>query len=397
VVVVAHAERLALFEYRLHLAFCILNYPSTVLRVGIDGRAFGSPAAGVRRYVRELVPALQRLDEPLEIVALGGDPARCDGLAHVAEPAHPPTNLGWTLVGLPSAAARARVDLIHAPAYTAPFLSRIPIVITIHDVSYERHPEWYPYRRDWVRRAFYRRSARAAAQVLTDSTFSAAEIVAAYGIPMDRIAVAPLGVCGFGPAEPGMPVDLPAGVTTPFLLHVGDLHERRNLPMLVDALLEARRHFGTSVAVSLVLAGLDRGVGDGLCAMATQAGMPDAVVRLGMVEDERLQTLYRAATALVYPSLYEGFGLPVLEAMASGTPVIASQAASIPEVLGDAGILLSPTDASVWAQAIVRVINDESLRSSMRHAGLARAATFTWRRTAQLTCDAYHRAIAGVQ
>jgi len=364
------------------------------LRVGIDGRAFASPAAGVRRYVHQLIPALQNLGEPLEIVALGGTSASSHGLAHIAEPPHPPTNLGWTLVGLPSAAAKARVDLIHAPAYTAPFLSRIPIVVTIHDVSYERHPEWYPYRRDWLRRAFYRQSAKAAAQVLTDSAFSAAEIVAAYGIPADRIAVAPLGVSGFGPADSAMPVLLPTGVTTPFVLHVGDLHERRNLPMLVEALLEARRHFGTAAAVSLVLAGIDRGVGDGLCAMVAAAGVPEAIVRLGVVEDERLRTLYRAATALVYPSLYEGFGLPVLEAMASGTPVIASHAASIPEVLGEAGLLLSPTDTSAWAQAIVKVMNDESLRTSMRRAGLARAATFTWARTARLTCDAYRRAIA---
>lgn len=367
------------------------------LRVGIDGRAFASPAAGVRRYVEQLVPALRNLGERLEIVALGGESTSSHGLAHIPEPPHPPTNLGWTLVGLPSAAAKAGVDLIHAPAYTAPFLSRIPVVVTIHDVSYERHPEWYPYRRDWLRRAFYRRSAKAAAQVLTDSQFSAAEIVAAYGIPSERIAVAPLGVSGFDPVDPDRPVELPAGVTTPFLLHVGDLHERRNLPMLVEALLEARRHFGPAAAVSLALAGVDRGVGDGLCAMVAEAGVPDAIVRLGMVGDERLRTLYRAATALVYPSLYEGFGLPVLEAMASGTPVIASHAASIPEVLGETGILLSPTDPTAWAQAIVKVMHDESLRTSMRIAGLARAATFTWARTARLTCDAYQRAMAGAR
>ena len=364
------------------------------LRVGIDGRAFVSPAAGVRRYVHQLVPALLALGEPLEIVALGGKSAPPAGLRHVPEPPHPSTNLGWTLVGLPIAAARAGVDVIHAPSYTAPFLSRIPIALTIHDVSYERHPEWYPYRRDWLRRAFYRRSALAAARILTDSAFSAAEIVAAYGIAAERITVVPLGPSGFSPADPDMPLDLPAGVTTPFLLHVGDLHERRNLPLLVDALLEARRHFGAAAAVSLVLAGVDRGVGDGLCAMAAEAGMPDAVVRLGVVEDERLQTLYRAATALVYPSLYEGFGLPVLEAMASGTPVIASNAASIPEVLGDAGLLLPPDNVDGWVQAILRVINDESWRTHLRIAGLARASTFSWARTARLTLDAYLRTCA---
>jgi glycosyltransferase involved in cell wall biosynthesis len=368
----------------------------SMLRVGVDGRAFTSPAAGVRRYVQQLVPALMALDEPVQIVALGGDRAAIPaGVDYVEEPGHPPTNLGWTLVGLPAAAARAHVALIHAPAYTAPFLSRLPVVVTIHDVSYERHPEWYPYRRDWLRRAFYRRSARAAAHILTDSGFSAHEIAAAYAIAPERITVAPLGVSGFAPGDLDAPIDLPAGVTTPFLLHVGDLHERRNLPLLVDAVLEARRHFGGAAAVSLVLAGLDRGVGDGLCAMAADAGMPDAVVRLGMVEDERLYSLYRAATALAYPSRYEGFGLPVLEAMASGTPVIASRAASIPEVLGESGLLLDPDDRAAWTDAIVRVLNDEPLRADLRARGMARAATFTWARTARMTCDVYQRIAAG--
>ena len=367
-----------------------------VLRVGIDGRAFSSPAAGVRRYVHQLVPALLELGEPLDVVALGGEGQAPAGVIRVAEPVHLPTNLGWALTGLPAAARRAGVDVIHAPAYTAPFLTRTPLVLTIHDVSYERHPEWYPYRRDWLRRAFYRESAKAAAQILTDSSFSKAEIVAAYGIDADRIAVAPLGAAsGFAPADRATPVDLPAGITTPFLLHVGDLHERRNLPMLVDALLDVRRHFGTAAAVSLVLAGIDRGVGDGLCAMAAEAGMPEAVIRLGPVEDARLESLYCAAAALVYPSLYEGFGLPVLEAMASGTPVIASNAASIPEVLGDAGILLPPSEPAAWAQAILKVLNDETLRESMRASGLARAATFTWSRTARLTLAAYRRALGG--
>jgi len=366
------------------------------LRVGIDGRSFISPAAGVRRYVHQLVPALLALGEPLELVALGGDAREVpSGVVQVAESRHPPTNLGWTLVGLPAAAARAGVDVIHAPAYTAPFLTRTPVVVTVHDVSYERHPEWYPYRRDWLRRAFYRRSARAAARVLTDSAFSAKEIAAAYDIPLARIAVVPLGVTGFAPGDADVPLDLPAGVSTPFLLHVGDLHERRNLPMLVEALLEARRHFGGSAALSLVLAGVDHGVGDGLCAIAAEAGLPDAVVRVGVVEDDRLQILYRAATALAYPSLYEGFGLPVLEAMASGTPVIASSAASIPEVLGDAGILLSPDSPSAWTDAIVQVMNDEALRDAMRKKGLARAATFSWGRTARLTYAAYRQASRG--
>jgi glycosyltransferase involved in cell wall biosynthesis len=365
------------------------------LRVGFDGRALQSPAAGVRRYIASLLPALNELGE-VDLAALGGNADLVpDGVTYVAEPPHPPTNLGWSLVGLPLAAARANVDVVHAPAYTAPLWGTPPVVLTIHDVSYARNPEWYPYRRDFARRAFYRRSAHAARVVLTDSDFSASEIMAAYGIARERIVVAPLGVDkGFTPAGPTDACELPQEISAPFLLHVGDLHERRNLATVVDAVIGARRHFGGASAVSLVLAGIDRGVGDGLCAIAAEAGIPEAVIKLGPVSEDLLLSLYRCATALVYPSLYEGFGLPVLEAMACGTPVIASRAASIPEVLGDAGILLDPLDSAAWTDAIVNVINDDDRRGLMRAQGLARATEFTWERTARLTAAAYRLALA---
>ena len=361
------------------------------LHVGIDGRAFSSPAAGVRRYVSGLVPALSALDEPLDIVALGGAPdAVPSGLSYVHEPWHPATNAGWNIVGLPRAAARAGVDVIHAPAYTAPLWSRIPTVLTIHDVSYERHPEWYPYRRDRLRRLFYKRSARAAAHVLTDSEFSAGEIVAAYGIPRERITVAPLGVSArFTPGNAGAADPLPTGVGSRFLLHVGDLHERRNLTVVVKALLQVRRRLDAP-AVSLVLAGIDHGVGDRLRQLAKQGKAPDAVVCLGTVSDDQLLALYRRASALVYPSRYEGFGLPVLEAMACGTPVIAARAASIPEVLGEAGILLDPDNVRGWAEAIGYVLQDDELRLGMSGQGRIRASQFTWERTARLTFEVYH-------
>ena len=367
------------------------------LRIGIDGKAFSSPAAGVRRYVENLTAALLSLGEPLDIVVLGGDrTAAPAATTYVAAPAHPPTNLGWSLVGLPRAAARGDVDLIHAPAYTAPLWGSTPVVLTIHDVSYERHPEWYPYRRDVVRRAFYRRSARSAAHIVTDSQFSASEIVAAYAIDPRRITVAPLGVsASFAVRDPQVAEETPAGIETPYLLHVGDLHPRRNLPMLVGALLDARRGAGTTRTLSLVLAGIDRGIGDELRAIALKAGAPEAVVLLGPVSETLLGHLYRRAAALAYPSLYEGFGLPLLEAMASGTPVIASRAASIPEVVGDAGVILDASDTSAWTTAIVDVVTNRTLSVEMRTKGLARAATFTWERTARMTLDVYRR-VAGV-
>jgi glycosyltransferase involved in cell wall biosynthesis len=362
------------------------------LRVGIDGRAFTSPAAGVRRYVNGLVRGLLRLGEPLELVALGGAPPSLPpGVAHVAEPAHPPTNFGWTVVGLPRAAARARVDVLHAPAYTAPFWSPAPVVLTIHDVSYQRHPEWFPYRRDRIRRAFYRRSAHSAARILTDSEFSAAEIAAAYGIPESRLTVVPLGVDGgFVPGTAG---ELPEGVRDPYVLHVGDLHTRRNVGVVLEGVLGARRLGGDTARLTLVLAGVDRGLGTELCDAAMRRGAAEAVVQLGAVSEDRLHALYTHARALVYPSRYEGFGLPVLEAMASGTPVIASRAASIPEVVGAAGLLLDPLDVSEWTEAIVRVVRNEALRRTMSAAGIARAGAFTWECTARRTLDVYRRAL----
>ncbi|MDA1183478.1 MAG: glycosyltransferase family 1 protein [Acidobacteria bacterium] len=368
------------------------------LRIGLDGRAFSSPAAGVRRYVNGLTRALLALGEPLSVVALGGtNPSVIpEGVGHVAEPPHLPTNLGWTMVGLPQAAWRAGVDVVHAPAYTAPLWSPVPVVLTIHDVSYQRHPQWYPYRRDWVRRAFYRASAHAASRVLTISHFSETEIMAAYGIPAERIAVTPLGVDGgFLPGDVDRPGDPLAGIRQPYLLHVGDLHERRNLAMLVEAVLEARRDSSpVRQALSLVLAGEDRGVGDTLRAIAERSGEADAVVRLGAVDEADLRRLYAGAIALVYPSLYEGFGLPIVEAMACGVPVIASRAASMPEVLGDAGILLDPSDRGAWTQAIIDVVGSERTRARCRAAGLRRSAEFTWARTATLTLEAYRQVCA---
>jgi len=361
------------------------------LRIGIDGRGFVSPAPGIRRYTAGLVRGLLALGEPLDVVALGGpnSSALPPGTGHIDEPPHPPTNLGWTLVGIPRAARRAGVDVIHAPAYTAPFWSPVPTVLTIHDVSYELHPQWYPYRRDWARRTFYRCSAHAAAHILTVSAFSASEIATAYRIPRERITVAPLGVDPvFEPADGDGSAPLRPVVAAPYLLHVGDLHERRNLSMLADAVFAARRQLPS---LSLVLVGTDRGVGTALRAAADRAGARDALVHVTSLTDRQLRTLYRQAMAFVYPSVYEGFGLPLIEAMASGAPVIAANAASIPEVVGDAALLLDPRAREQWTRAIVDIARDEGRRARMRDAGLRRASQFSWDRTARLTLDVYRR------
>jgi alpha-1,3-rhamnosyl/mannosyltransferase len=290
------------------------------------------------------------------------------------------------LTGLPRAARRAHLDLFHAPAYTVPLPSPRPLVVTIHDVSYERHPEWYPYKRDPIRRAFYRRSARAADRVITDSTFSKDEIVTAYEIPPESIDVVPLAAASRFAEGPRLP--LPPGLPGRYFLHVGDLHVRRNLGTVVRALALARARAPGLRDVGLVLAGVAR---DQAAALDVDEGTRPLLTFTGHADEQVLLALYRSAAALVYPSRYEGFGLPLLEAMACGVPVIASRTSSIPEVVGDAAVLLDPDDLEGWSAALERVAEDESHATALRHAGHRRAATFSWRRTAAETAAVYAR------
>jgi alpha-1,3-rhamnosyl/mannosyltransferase len=358
-----------------------------VLRIGFDGRALASPAAGMRRYTYELFAALAT-DPSLSIVAIGApDSAVPQGVESAPGARALPTNLGWMVTGLPRAARRASLDLFHAPSYTAPIYGPRPLVLTIHDISYERHPEWYPYKRDPVRRAFYRYSARTADRVITDSTFSKQEIVDVYGLAADIVRVVPLAAAETFTSGPRLP--LPAGLPDQFMLHVGDLHARRNLPMLARAVAAIRARDRRWTSLGLVLAGVDRGVRDELDDISRRAGGAPLVTVTGIATEPLLLALYRSAVALTYPSRYEGFGLPLLEAMATGTPVIAARSSSIPEVVGDAGVLLDPDDEAGWVAALERVLSDAAHREQLSRAGLHRSREFSWKRTATDTARVY--------
>jgi alpha-1,3-rhamnosyl/mannosyltransferase len=362
-----------------------------VPRIGFDGRALASPAAGMRRYTQELFGALARLDPSLTMVAVGASAQSIvpEGIERVDPASSLPTNLGWMFTGLPLTARRARVDAFHAPAYTTPLGIR-PVVVTIHDVSYARHPEWYPYKRDPVRRAFYRRSAVSADRIITDSAFSKAEIIAAYGVRPDSIDVVPLAAASS--FAPGPVLPLPHRCPAHFILHVGDVHVRRNLEMVARALQAVRARNRSLHDVALVLAGVDRGAAEGLAHVSASAGGDTPLVWFaGAVDERALLALYRSAAMLVYPSRYEGFGLPLLEAMGCGVPVVAAAASSIPEVAGDAAMLLHPDNEAGWIDAIEQVLEDRAHANAMRSAGVARAAQYTWRRTAIETAAVYRK------
>ena len=360
------------------------------LRIGVDGRAFASPAGGVRRYVSELYGAMAHVAPDAEVIAIGAREGIALPPRVVRRAAVPfPTNLGWMAASLPLAVHGAHVSVFHAPAYTAPLWGVHPQVLTIHDVSYERRPDWNAYRNDRVRRAFYRRGALAADRIVTDSTFSATEIAAAYGIASDRIHVVPLAAsAAFAPGRFDA-ARAPAGVRVPYAIHVGDLHVRRNLITALTAILEVR---AAGSPLRLVCAGIDRGVGDALRTAA--AADPEALVLTGPVDEPALVNLYRGAALLVYPSLYEGFGLPVLEAMQTGIPVVTADCASMPEVAGGAALLVEPLDVGAWRDAIAAVWQDGDVRERLRAAGLARAAQFSWTRTAAETLAVLRQAAA---
>jgi len=265
-------------------------------RIGVDGRAFSSPAGGVRRYVWEIYGALPHVAPGVDVIAIGAWPHDPLPPGVTPYPARAfPTNLGWMALSIPLAVRHASLDVFHAPAYTAPLWGVHPQAVTIHDVSPVRKPEWDAYKNDPARRYFYRRSALAADRVLTDSQFSRTEITAAYGIPADRIDVVPLAAADVFTPGSVDPSKLPAGVTPPYALHVGDLQIRRNLSTALDAVLSLRsssfRLQAEDQRLKFVCAGVDRGVGEDLLARTVAAGDPGALILTGRVSEDVLVNL----------------------------------------------------------------------------------------------------------
>lgn len=355
----------------------------------MDGRAFASPAGGVRRYVSELYAALGALDPRLEVDAIGAAdaqalPASC---RPCPEWPSPPTNLGRHSAGLPMALAMGRYAVYHGPAYVAPTWGRVPVVLSVHDISYASRPEWYPYRRDPLRRWFYRQSVDRARLILVPSTYTADEVRRVYGVASSRLRVVPLAPSASFATGPLVPPDGRSRV----LLHVGDLHARRDLELAVAVLARLGAGGGPW---RLVLIGRDRGSLAGVHEAARAAGVANRVDHLPTQTDQQLHAWYQRAWCLIYPSRYEGFGLPVAEALASGLPVVAADASSVPEVLSGAGTLFPPGDHQA-ALAGVLSLADPDVYADRQAAGRARASSLTWTRTAQLTRAALDEAARG--
>jgi glycosyltransferase involved in cell wall biosynthesis len=369
------------------------------IRAGVVAEQLLGPVpGGIGRYVSGLVGQLGEVAverggsvrwlvarHPAErIAAVGLPPERTAALAWPGRLA----TRAWVQLRRPRLPARltAELDLVHATSAAIPPARGRPLVATIHDVAFRLFPEAYPASgRDFHERATSIAVAEAA-RVLVPSAATARDLADLYGLEPARVTVTPLG------ADPPAAVDpAPArallerlGVRGPFLLAVGTLEPRKNLARLVAAFAEAGAELPSH---HLVVVG-PAGWGDAL-----GGPTPPRVALAGRVSDEVLAGLYATADGLAYPSLHEGFGLPVLEAMARGLPVLTSDRSSLPEVAGDAALLVDPTDVPAIAKGLVELVADSGLRERLAAEGPRRAAAFTWRATAEATWSAYQEAL----
>jgi glycosyltransferase involved in cell wall biosynthesis len=329
-------------------------------QVAINARAAArAEVGGVERVAQEMVRHLRLLR-----------PARYRVIRPPARLAHR-TGHAWEQAVLPLRAAGCA--LIYSPANLAPLVSRRNVVV-IHDLAPLRHPEAFSRAYVEYQRRMLPALARRARRVITVSAYSKGELVAGLGLPEERIDVITLGVDDrFGAVAPTAVEAARArhGLELPYVLAVGTISARKNLGLL-DPAAGALAERG----IELVHAGSERGY---------LRASPPALRRLGYVADADLPGLYAGARALVMPSLYEGFGLPCLEAMAAGAPVVAARSGALPETVGEAGLFVDPDDAAGFTAAVLDAACDDALHAQLIERGRRRAQGFSWRRTAALT------------
>jgi glycosyltransferase involved in cell wall biosynthesis len=333
--------------------------------VAIDARdAFAPELRGWGRYARELVDALpERPDIEFRVISAGG---------------RGPEVL-FEQIGLPLRLRRLEADLVHAPNCFLPLARPCMGVVTIHDLAFEVFPEDFSPRTGLKYRTIAPRAARSAQRVICVSGYTAEDVIRRYGVDPGRVRVVP--------NAPSLPIgNEPVPNDGPYLLAVGDLRPKKNLLRLVEAFRQLR---GEGLEHRLVLAGIDSGEG----AVVREAVGGHPVRFTGYLSDGRLDALMRGADALVHPSLYEGFGLVIVEAMARGVPVVAARATALPETGGDAAEYFDPLDVGDMAAAIRRVVGDRARHAELAKLGRARAAQLSWAASAALTVAVYEEAL----
>lgn len=372
------------------------------MRLGLFVLAAGKAAGGPETYEVQLAAALGRVapSHAYHVYCTSQEASQAfagcsPGLRrHVLFP-----RTRWIAVpfSLPLALLRDGIDLFHA-TYIPPPLAPRPYVFTHHDNSPFDHPGYYDPVVLARLKPMIRRGLARARHIICPSEFTRKRTLELFGMKPDRISVIPHGVgARFAPldrARHGRQAESKFGLGNPYFLYVGKLQASKNIPRLLEAFARFSGQ-GSGTAPDLVLAG-SRGVRDvDVEEMVGRLGIRHRVRLLGYVDDSELPTLYGAARALVFPSAYEGFGLPVIEAMACGVPVLTSEVGALPEVAGDAAILVNPTSVESIAEGMRRLAADDDLVSDLRVRGLERVRRFSWDEHARRTLEVYQRIVSG--
>ncbi len=357
----------------------------------INGLQAGN-RSGTGRYTVELVHALLKLDIRYELILIWPDritpPPPHDGLTVIKRPTSIGRRILFDQLGLPELRRRYAPQVVHYPANIGPLFHQPGVVLTVHDLSFVRHPEWFRPERAAYYRFAVRRSARLAQRILADSRATAEDLQGFWNIPAEKIDVVPLGVSPhFQPAslEEQARVRRQYGLDTNFFLYYGTVEPRKNLPRL----LAAWNRVADQIPHTLVIAGRTGWKNVALQKQLQQMKHPDRIQFTDYIPQRDLPAVISSAHAFVWPSLFEGFGLPPLEAMACGIPVLTSTTSSLPEVTGDAALLVDPTSVEAIADGMLQLAQDHVLCEGLREKGKKRAAKFTWQRTAQQTLAAY--------
>ena len=377
-----------------------------VIHVGLNAhllsRQAGYRSAGIHSYIHQLIQHLPEADKDLRAIVFTGRSRReewgvSDALGWRASrwPTHRPwVRIAWEQLLQPWALRRAGVQLLHAMAFVSPLAAPVPTVITVHDLSFLRFPERFRPANRLYLSTMTRLSCRRARRIIAVSQATADQVVQLLGVPAERIDVVPHGVqhAHFCPLPPSQVAALSRekGLPERFVLFLGTLEPRKNLITLIEAFArtEAMRQ-----GYKLVIAGGKGWYYGEIFTHVERLGLERSILFPGFVPADELSLWYNAATVFVYPSLYEGFGMPLLEAMACGTPVIGSQASCMPEVVGDAGLLVSPHDVAGLVGSLDQLLADADLRADLSQRGRTRAATFTWEAAAQATVASYRQAL----
>jgi len=372
------------------------------MRIAIDAHSVGNQLAGNETYAVNLIEALAEVDQSNQYTLYVTRQSAIDRFANrwpnfKIKRMVPYTPLVRIPVTLSAELRRNPVDVLHVQ-YTAPPLAPCPVVATIHDLSFEHLPETFNRRSRAQLRLTVRRTARKAAQILTLSEFSRRDIVDTYRIAPDRVSVTPAAAPShFKPIEDETELRKIReiyGIERDYILSVSSIQPRKNLIRLIEAYSCLRGLRPEGKLPQLILVGKRGWLDNETFRAAQRHSANNDIAFTGYVAENDLSALYSGATCFVYPSFFEGFGLPVLEAMQCGAPVIAGNRTSIPEVVGNAGLLFDPFDTNALVQALTRVLDDSEYRSVLRRQGLERAREFDWKQTARMTLQAYEKAVA---